>query len=130
MSALPPDVLARLRPLRLHARRGAIAHGLGAHASVQRGSGLEFAQYRAYEPGDDPRQVDWKLFARSDRYFVREAERESPLVAWIVLDASASMGQADQARRPRRAGTKHVDADAAPLQVKYPVAGEGVDGCL
>ena len=98
MAALSPDVLARLRSLRLHTRRGTAAHGHGAHASVQRGSGLEFAQYRAYEPGDDPRQVDWKLFARSDRYFVREAERESPLVAWVVLDASASMGQADQAR--------------------------------
>lgn len=98
MAALPPEVLARLRPLRLHTRRGAAAHGHGAHASVQRGSGLEFSQYRAYEPGDDPRQVDWKLFARSDRYYVREAERESPLVAWIVLDASASMGQTDQAR--------------------------------
>lgn len=95
---LPPEVLARLRPLRLHTRQGAAAHGHGAHASVQRGSGLEFSQYRAYEPGDDPRQVDWKLFARSDRYFVREAERESPLVAWIVIDASASMGQVDQAR--------------------------------
>ncbi len=98
MAALPPEVLARLRPLRLHTRRGAASQGHGAHASVQRGSGLEFSQYRAYEPGDDPRQVDWKLFARSDRYFVREAERESPLVAWIVIDASASMGQADQAR--------------------------------
>lgn len=97
MAALPPEVLARLRPLRLHTRRGAAAHGHGAHASVQRGSGLEFSQYRAYEPGDDPRQVDWKLFARSDRYYVREAERESPLVAWVVLDASASMGQTDQA---------------------------------
>lgn len=98
MAALPPEVLARLRPLRLHTRRGSAAHGHGSHASVQRGSGLEFAQYRAYEPGDDPRQVDWKLFARSDRYFVREAERESPLVAWVVVDASASMGQTDQAQ--------------------------------
>ncbi len=74
------------------------AHGHGLHASQQRGSGLEFSQYRSYEPGDDLRQVDWKLFARSDRYFVREAERESPLALWIVLDATASMAQADQAR--------------------------------
>ena len=95
---LPPEVLARLRPLRLHTRTGAAAHGHGANASLQRGSGLEFSQYRAYEPGDDPRQVDWKLFARSDRYYVREADRESPLVAWVVLDASGSMGQTDQAR--------------------------------
>ena len=98
MIALPPEVLARLRPLRLHTRGGAAARGHGLHASQQRGSGLEFSQYRSYEPGDDPRQVDWKLFARSDRYFVREAERESPLAFWIVLDATASMTQTDQAR--------------------------------
>src|SRR5690606_23010255 len=63
--------------------------------SRSRGAGLEFAQYRPYEPGDELRQVDWKLYARSDRFFVREAERDSPLTAWVVLDASASMGQAE-----------------------------------
>ena len=98
MFALPPEVLARLRSLRLHTRLGAASHGHGLHASQQRGSGLEFSQYRSYEQGDDLRQIDWKLFARSDRYFVREAERESPLALWIVLDATASMAQADQAR--------------------------------
>ena len=98
MIAVPPEVLARLRPLRLHTRLGAAGHGHGQHASQQRGSGLEFSQYRSYEPGDDLRQIDWKLFARSDRYFVREAERESPLALWIVLDATASMTQTDQAR--------------------------------
>lgn len=98
MFALPPEVLARLRSLRLHTRLGAASQGHGLHASQQRGSGLEFSQYRSYEQGDDLRQIDWKLFARSDRYFVREAERESPLAAWIVLDATASMAQTDQAR--------------------------------
>ena len=68
------------------------------HASRSRGAGLEFAQYRGYEPGDEPRRIDWKLFARSDRYFVREAERDSPLTLWIVIDASASMALADRAR--------------------------------
>ena len=59
---------------------------------------MEFAQYRAYEPGDEPRQIDWKLYARSDKFFVREAERDSPLTAWVVLDATASMAQTDAAR--------------------------------
>lgn len=98
LEALPPEVLARLRPLRLRTRRSADLAGHGGHASVHRGAGLEFAQYRSYEPGDDPRMVDWKLLARSDRYYVREAERESPLTAWIVLDASASMRQTGLAR--------------------------------
>lgn len=95
---IPPEVRARLATLRLRKRRPAGGSGHGVHASRQRGAGLEFAQYRAYEPGDELRQVDWKLYARSDRFFVREAERESPLAAWLLVDATASMAQADAAR--------------------------------
>ncbi|NUO74515.1 MAG: DUF58 domain-containing protein [Lysobacter sp.] len=95
---IPAAVRARLRNLRLTSRRAVGAHGLGLHRSRSRGAGLEFAQYRAYEPGDELRQIDWKLYARSDRFFVREAERESPLAVWLLLDASASMNQADAAR--------------------------------
>ncbi len=95
---IPAEVRARLKYLRLRARHGAGGDGLGQHASRSRGAGLEFAQYRAYEPGDEPRRIDWKLFARSDRYFVRESERDSPLTLWLVIDASASMAQADGAR--------------------------------
>jgi uncharacterized protein (DUF58 family) len=95
---ISPELRARLRELRLLASRGAGGDGLGQHASRSRGAGLEFAQYRAYEPGDELRRIDWKLYARSDRYFVREAERDSPLTAWAIVDASASMRQADAAR--------------------------------
>ena len=57
---IPADVRARLKNLRLRARHGAGGDGLGQHASRSRGAGLEFAQYRAYEPGDEPRRIDWK----------------------------------------------------------------------
>ncbi|MGB1262161.1 MAG: DUF58 domain-containing protein [Cognaticolwellia sp.] len=70
----------------------------GNHASQQRGVGVEFSQFRAYEPGDEPSKIDWKLFARSDKYFVREAERESDVNVWLVLDCSESMLQ--QSRTP------------------------------
>jgi uncharacterized protein (DUF58 family) len=63
----------------------------GIHQSQQRGSGIEFHQYRAYEPGDPLALIDWKLFARSDRYYVRDAQRESNLQVWVLIDASASM---------------------------------------
>ena len=86
-----------MKGLRLVSRRARGGQGFGLHHSRSRGAGLEFAQYRAYEPGDEPRQIDWKLYARSDRFFVREAERESPLALWILIDASASMSQADAA---------------------------------
>ncbi|MBF6024053.1 DUF58 domain-containing protein [Lysobacter niastensis] len=95
---IPPQVRARLKDLRLTSRRAVGLQGLGLHHSRSRGAGLEFAQYRAYEPGDELRQVDWKLYARSDRFFVREAERESPLAVWILIDATASMAQEDAAR--------------------------------
>ncbi|AKC86642.1 DUF58 domain-containing protein [Pseudoxanthomonas suwonensis] len=95
---IPPALRNRLRDLRLTSRHAIGAQGIGLHRSHSRGAGLEFSQYRAYEPGDDPRQVDWKLYARSDRFFVRESERESPLDVWILLDASASMAQADATR--------------------------------
>ena len=95
---IPADVRSRLRALRLWPQRASGSRGIGMHASRSRGAGLEFAQYRAYEPGDELRQIDWKLYARSDRFFVRESERESPLTVWLILDATASMQQADQAR--------------------------------
>ena len=92
-SLIDPLVLATIKDMPLVAKT--VAQGLlhGLHNSVQRGTGLEFSQYRAYEPGDALGNIDWKLFARSDRYFVREAERESNINIWLVLDASASMLQ-------------------------------------
>jgi uncharacterized protein (DUF58 family) len=59
------------------------------------GAGLEFSQYRSYQAGDDLRRVDWKLYGRSDRYFVRESDIETSLTLRLVLDASASMGQTE-----------------------------------
>lgn len=95
---IPPEVRSRLKRLSLRTRRDVGDRGFGLHPSRNKGSGLEFAQYRAYEPGDEPRRIDWKLFGRSDKFFVREAEQESPVSVWILIDASASMGQADRAR--------------------------------
>ncbi|MDI9274589.1 DUF58 domain-containing protein [Stenotrophomonas sp. PFBMAA-4] len=109
---LPPELRARLRTLRLRPRLASGARGIGQHASRSRGAGLEFAQYRAYEPGDELRQIDWKLYARSDRFFVRESERESPITVWLLLDATASAGQADRAA-PQRTRLCHMRGLAA-----------------
>jgi uncharacterized protein (DUF58 family) len=93
---ISPDIRSRLKRLMLRTRRDVGSRGFGMHPSRNKGAGLEFAQYRAYEPGDELRRIDWKLFARSDKFFVREAEQESPVSVWILIDASASMGQADR----------------------------------
>jgi uncharacterized protein (DUF58 family) len=95
---IPPEVRSRLRRLTLRTRSDRGTRGFGMHPSRNKGAGLEFAQYRAYEPGDEPRRIDWKLFARSDKFFVREAEKDSPVSVWLLIDASASMAQADRAR--------------------------------
>lgn len=95
---LPPELRSRLRRLSLSPQRPARAGALGVHVGRTRGGGAEFAQYRPYQWGDDLRQIDWRLYARSDHFFVRDAERESPTGLWLLLDTSASMGQTDQAR--------------------------------
>src|SRR5687767_1899987 len=95
---LPPELRARLGELRIVARRTTAVGGIGQHLSRNRGAGLEFSQYRAYEPGDEPRRIDWKLYARSDRWFVRESERDSALEVHVLVDTTASMAQADVAR--------------------------------
>lgn len=93
---IDPKTLARVKDLPLIAKTVADGFLHGLQQSHQRGVGIEFSQYRQYEPGDAPSRIDWKLFARSDRYFVREAERESEITMWFVLDASASMQQASE----------------------------------
>ena len=103
---IPAAVRARLRDLRLEGRRATGGHGFGQHRSRSRGAGLEFAQYRAYEPGDELRQVDWKLYARSDRFFVRDSERESPLTVWLLLDTTASMAAFEKRATDLRAKGK------------------------
>jgi uncharacterized protein (DUF58 family) len=88
---IQPALLAQLKNLPLVAKTVAQGFLHGIHSSKQRGSGMEFNQYRAYEPGDPLQNIDWKLFARSDRYYVREAQRESNIQVWFLIDASASM---------------------------------------
>jgi uncharacterized protein (DUF58 family) len=96
MDLLSPTLLASLRGLELTARRTLDGALVGGHASALPGAGLEFSQYRSYRPGDDPRRVDWKLFSRSGRYFVREAEGERSVTVRIVIDASASMAMTSE----------------------------------
>nr|WP_255771920.1 DUF58 domain-containing protein [Microbulbifer guangxiensis] len=90
---LDPLTLARTRDLAWLSRHLAAGVMLGAQHSQRRGAGLEFQQYRSYQPGDAINHIDWKLFARSDRYYVREAEQGSQMHVCFVLDASASMAQ-------------------------------------
>jgi uncharacterized protein (DUF58 family) len=86
-----PETLARIRPLGLRARTLVEGVMAGLHRSPLRGHSIEFAQHREYVPGDDLRQVDWKVYARSDRYYLKQYEDETNLIAYFLLDTSESM---------------------------------------
>jgi uncharacterized protein (DUF58 family) len=88
---LPPAELLRLGTLDFVARLVVEGFLAGRHRSPARGGSLEFAEHRAYVPGDDLRRVDWKVYGRTDRWYVRESEEETNLRATLLLDASASM---------------------------------------
>ena len=93
MALASSALLAQSTDLELVIRHVLAGLGQGVHAGRERGSGVEFSEYRAYAPGDEWRRVDWKLLARADRYYVREAERDSHVAVWLLLDASASMAE-------------------------------------
>jgi uncharacterized protein (DUF58 family) len=89
---LAPAVVAGLGTLELKARTIVEGLLLGMHRSPYRGFSAEFAEYRPYLPGDDLALVDWKLYARTDRHFVRTFEQETNLECHLLVDVSASMG--------------------------------------
>ena len=92
---LTPEHLHSLHNLPLAAKTAAEGLLHGAHLSRRKGAGMEFSQYRPYQPGDDLRRLDWRLAARSDRYYLRESEVDTSLMVHLVLDATASMNHRD-----------------------------------
>jgi uncharacterized protein (DUF58 family) len=91
---LDPATLAHLGSLELKARTVVEGFLSGLHRSPFKGFSVEFAEYRQYLPGDDLSTIDWKVYARSDRYYVKKFEEETNLDCHLLLDVSASMGYA------------------------------------
>ena len=89
---LDPVILARIGSLELKARTVVEGFLSGLHRSPFKGFSVEFAEYRQYLPGDDLSTIDWKVYARSDRYYVKKFEEETNLDCHLLLDISASMG--------------------------------------
>jgi uncharacterized protein (DUF58 family) len=88
---LDPRILAKLRGLPLRARHIVEGYVAGLHRSPSRGFSIEFAEHREYAPGDDLRYVDWKVFGRTDKFYLKQYEDETNLICYIVLDISESM---------------------------------------
>ena len=89
---LDPGLIARLSNLDLNARQAMLGTVTGMHKSAARGSSVEFAEYRKYVPGDDIKHIDWRVFARSDKFFIKEFEADTNLRCHLVVDTSGSMG--------------------------------------
>jgi uncharacterized protein (DUF58 family) len=89
---LDPAVIARLGSMELKARTVVEGFLSGLHRSPYKGFSVEFAEYRQYLPGDDLSTLDWKVFARSDRHYVKKFEEETNVECHVLLDVSASMG--------------------------------------
>ncbi|MEO7531847.1 MAG: DUF58 domain-containing protein, partial [Sediminibacterium sp.] len=90
-----PKILMAIKNLPLAAKTTIDGFMSGINKSKVKGPGLEFSQYRSYQPGDDLRWLDWKMYARSDRYYIRESEIETSIAIRFLIDASASMNHAD-----------------------------------
>lgn len=97
-----PKVLMTIKNLPLLAKTVVDGFMNGFNKSTVKGPGLEFSQYRSYQPGDDLRWLDWKMYARSDRYYIRESEIETSISVRFLIDASASMNHNDN-------GVKKID---------------------
>ena len=125
-------LLDALRGLRWPARRAVGAAPPGTHRSRQKGTAGEFTEYRLYRQGDDPRALDWRLLARSDRAFVRLSDDRALLTTWLVVDGSASMAFPEESAGKWRlaqelavglAAVAHASSDPVGLLV---VHGAGV----
>jgi uncharacterized protein (DUF58 family) len=88
---LDSQVLSRLANVPLFSRRPMQGNVSGRHPSPHRGSSVEFAEYRKYVAGDDLRRLDWRVYGRSDRFYVKEFEADSNLRCCFILDTSGSM---------------------------------------
>ena len=88
---LTPGTLAQLEGLELRARTIVDGYLSGMHRSAYRGQSVEFTEHREYAPGDDLRYVDWKVFGKTDKVYLKQFEAETNLVCYLLVDISESM---------------------------------------
>lgn len=91
-----PEFLRQLELVKIQSRRAFLGKRQGGHVSPKRGHGIEFSDYRQYELGDNPRHIDWGVYARSDRLYVKKYQEEQDLNIYMIIDASISMFTPEQ----------------------------------
>lgn len=123
---LDPDVLEEMGNMKIRART--LVDGLltGLHRSPHRGGAVEFAEYTEYTPGDKIRHIDWKVYAKTDEYYIKEYEDETNLRAYLLLDGSGSMDFASE--RAPLTKLRYVSFMAATLAYLFLRQGDAVGG--
>ncbi|MCI5065326.1 DUF58 domain-containing protein [bacterium] len=129
---LEPHALRQLESLQLRSQRKFLGSRQGGNVSLRRGHGIEFADYRRYELGDDPRHIDWGVYGRTDRLYVKQFQEEQDITVYCLLDGSASMHHPAEDRKFQKAaelalGVLYI-ALAHHDQVSLVIPGETVFG--
>jgi uncharacterized protein (DUF58 family) len=117
-SLLTPEVLSRLKSLELKARLVVEGFIAGLHRSPYHGFSVEFAEHRQYMPGDPIRHIDWKVYAKSDRFYIKEFEEETNLKAYLLVDCSRSMAFASEKRIDKLTYSLQLAAALSFLMIK------------
>ncbi len=115
---LLPEVIAKISNMELVARLVVEGFITGLHKSPYHGFSVEFAEHRQYMPGDEIKHVDWKIYAKTDRYYIKQFEEETNLKAYLIVDVSRSMGFASPGRMRKLDYARSIAAALAHLMVQ------------
>src|SRR5712664_1415908 len=115
---LDPHFVSKLARLDLRARLVVDGFLTGLHKSPYHGFSVEFAEHRQYMPGDEIKHLDWKIYGKTDRYYIKQFEEETNLKSYISLDASKSMAFASESRMTKLEYASYITAALAQLMVQ------------
>jgi uncharacterized protein (DUF58 family) len=115
---LLPQVVARLSSMELRAHLVVEGFIAGLHRSPYHGFSVEFAEHRPYMPGDEIRHLDWKIYGRTDRFYIKQYEEETNLKAYLIVDSSSSMGYASPGHLPKVQYAAYLAASLAYMMIK------------
>lgn len=115
---LQPQVVSKLANMELRARLVVEGFITGLHKSPYHGFSVEFAEHRQYMPGDEIRRIDWKIYGRTDRYYIKQYEEETNLKSYIILDASRSMAYASEGNIKKIEYASYLAASLSYMMLK------------
>src|SRR3989440_10958497 len=116
---LDPSLVERLNQLQVSARSVVEGNTVGQHRSPVKGASIEFRQHRFYAPGDEPRRLDWRVFARTERPYIKEYDEETNLRCVLLLDRSGSMAYSSEGPAGRRKPSPSALGDEAGSKFDY-----------